>query len=72
MLALTDLKIGLGVLDKRTICFSKYHSVILEKWDKTGCKIENNNTLQLDKLNYIYVQVHLNKLECRGKVNLFQ
>ncbi len=22
--------------------------------------------------NMIYIQVHLNKLECRGKVNLFQ
>ncbi len=27
--------------------------VILEKWDKTGCKVEN--TLYSDKLNYIYV-----------------
>ncbi len=30
-------------------------SVILEKWDKTGWKIEKNKTLYSDKLNYIYV-----------------
>ncbi len=26
----------------------------------------------IKKEEYIYIQVHLNKLECHGKVNLFQ
>ncbi len=35
------------------------------------CEIKVKTNLDEEYI-YIYIQVHLNKLECRGKVNLFQ
>ncbi len=40
-----------------------------------ACECHIQNRVEKERLSYsIYssIQVHLNKLECRGKVNLFQ
>ncbi len=47
-----------------------------ENWDLPlvfgyfNCDVFGKHLTKIHK--YIYIQVHLNKLECRGKVHLFQ
>ncbi len=45
---------------------------LLQNSEKTEVLIIGPKTFECNKLDHCIIQVHLNKLECRGKVHLFQ